>query len=58
MKNGNKIAKKLGGSATVGDYFGEHFQSPGCISKYGNLSKNSQKIAEKSQKIRGCPHWW
>ena len=32
---------------TVGKDVGEHFHGAGCISKYGNISKNSQKIAER-----------
>ena len=32
---------------TVGNGPGEYFQSPGYIFKYGNLSKNSQKIAKE-----------
>ena len=32
---------------TVGNGLGEYFQSPGYIFEYGNLSKNSQKIAKK-----------
>ena len=32
---------------TVGNDLEEQFQSPGCSSKYGNLSKNCQKIAKK-----------
>jgi len=31
----------------VGDDVGEHLQGPWSISKYGNLSKNSQIITKK-----------
>ena len=35
---------------TVGNGLGEYFQSPGYIFEYGNLSKNSQKIAKKNHR--------
>jgi hypothetical protein len=35
---------------TVGDNVGDCFQGPGHISKYGNIAKNSHKIAIKSEK--------
>jgi hypothetical protein len=53
MKNSNKIAEKL---VKIREWcsllvmmFGNVFrvQGPGCITKYGNILKNSQKIRKK-----------
>ena len=38
---------------TVGDDVGGHFQGPGCMLKYGNIAKNSQKRAKISEKNGG-----
>ena len=58
MKNGNKIAEKSEKKwGMVGMMVGNvcRVQGPGSRSKYGNLFKNNQKIAKKSEKIGG---WW
>ena len=45
-----KIRKNWGMVLIVGDDVEEHLQGPGSISKYGNLSKNSQILTKKSEK--------
>jgi hypothetical protein len=46
-------SEKMGDDPIVGDDVYQCIQGPGCITKYGNIPENSQKIRKKSDKIEG-----
>ena len=48
QKNARKFRENLNKVLIVGDDVGWHFQSPGTTSRYGNLTKNTQKKWEKT----------